>query len=182
MAVRAAPTPGTISRNRFMTGVFGGIFTVIGLVYIVEVLRYLYPKGGSDTPPLPVMLSADGVTPKSGTTLPWSNGVAGPFYYPMVANASVVVGMFVEQKVVNGRLTADNLRAVEQTCTHLGCPVAWVPNPTNPVEPAGRFECPCHGSQFHRNLSVAHGPAANPLHEHEFTLSGNIMTILKRKS
>jgi Rieske Fe-S protein len=165
-----------------MTGVFSGLFTVIGIVYVVEVIRYLYPKAGSDTPPLPVTLGADGVTPRGSTTLAWSNGVAGPFYYPTVPNASVVVGMFVEQKVANGDLSAGNLRAVEQTCTHLGCPVAWVPNPTAPVESTGRFECPCHGSQFHRNLSVAHGPAASPLHEHEFTLSGNVMTILKRKS
>lgn len=181
MAVRAAPTPGMISRNRFMTAVFGGITALIGLIYIGFIIRYLYPKGGSDTPPLPVKLGADGVTPEGGSLLPWSNGVAGPFYYPTVANKSVVVGMYVAQITANGDLSAGNLRAVEQTCTHLGCPVAWVPTPTNPTEPSGRFECPCHGSQFHRNLSVAHGPAAAPLHEHEFTLAGDTMTILKRK-
>jgi Rieske Fe-S protein len=100
--------------------------------------------------------------------------VAGPFYYPVVPNTSVVVGMFVEQIVPDGRLTADNLRVVEQTCTHLGCPVNWVPADN-------RFECPCHGSQFRRDLSVYHGPAPRPLYEHEFILKGDIMTILKRK-
>jgi Rieske Fe-S protein len=166
-----------------MIGVFSGGVTVIGLIYAGVILRYLYPKAGSDTPPLPVKLSAEGVTPPGSELLPWSNGVAGPFYYPTVPNRSVVVGMYVEQIVANGQLTADNLRAVEQTCTHLGCPVAWVASPTGPPEPTGRFECPCHGSQFHRNLSVAHGPAAAPLHEHEFTYAADTMTmtILKRK-
>jgi Rieske Fe-S protein len=175
MAVRAAARPATVSRNRFMIGVLGGIGTVIGVVYVGAILRYLYPASGSDTPPLPVTLGSDGVTPQGGSLLPWDRGVAGPFYYPTVPDKSVVVGMFVEQKVPNGDLSASNLRAVEQTCTHLGCPVAWVATDN-------RFECPCHGSQFYRDLKVYHGPAPIPLHEHEFTLHGNVMTILKRKS
>src|SRR5690348_10576987 len=174
MAVTSAPSPGTVSRNRFMLGVMGGIGAVIGVVYIGALLKYLYPEGGSNTPPLPVKLADTGVTPEGASELPWNKGVAGPFYYPTVPNKSVVVGMFVEQKVPNGQLTADNLRAVEQTCTHLGCPVNWVATDN-------RFECPCHGSQFNRDLSVYHGPAPDPLHEHEFTLKGDTMTILKRK-
>ena len=181
MAVKAAPKSRMVTRNRFMANILGFVGTIIGVVYIGVVLRYLSPSAGSDTPPLNVGLAPDGVTPEGGTLMPWSNGVAGPFYYPTTVDKSVVVGMFVEQRVPNGQLTAGNLRAVEQTCTHLGCPVAWVPNPTSPTESLGRFECPCHGSQFHRDLSVAHGPAANPLYEHEFSLSGTVMTIRKRK-
>ena len=165
---------GTVNRNRFMIGVLGGIGTIIGVVYVGSILRYLYPSAGSDTPPLAVKLGSDGVTPAGSTLLPWNRGVAGPFYYPTVADKSVVVGMFVAQKDPTGVLTQDNLMAVEQTCTHLGCPVAWIAGDN-------RFECPCHGSQFNRNLSVYHGPAADPLHQHEFTLSGDTMTILKRK-
>jgi Rieske Fe-S protein len=156
-----------------MIGVFSGISTLIGLFYVGVILRALYPKNGSATPPLPVKLSGAGIDPEGGSFLPWQRGVAGPFYYPVTENRSVVVGMFVEQKVPDGRLTADNLRAVEQTCTHLGCPVAWVPQDN-------RFECPCHGSQFNRNTTVYHGPAARPLWTHRFTLSGDIMTIYGR--
>jgi len=41
-------------------------------------------------------------------------------------------------------------------CSHLGCSVALNDN-------AHRFECPCHGSQFHLDGTVLHGPAAFPL-------------------
>ena len=183
MVTIAARTPGAVSRTRFMLGILSGVGTVIGVVYVGAILRYLYPKNGSDTPPLNIMLDANGVTdPQTGSRLPFQNGVAGPFFYPTTTDKSVVVGIFVEKKMADGPLTTNNIRVVEQTCTHLGCPVSWVSNPTGPVEPTGRFECPCHGSQFHRDLSVAHGPANEPLHEHEFTLAGTTLTVLKRKA
>jgi Rieske Fe-S protein len=165
-----------VSRNGFMIAVMGGIGTIIGLFYVGTLLRYLYPKS-SGTPPLEVKLHPDGVIdPASGQVIPFVNGVTKEaFYYPTVPDKSVVVGVFVEQKVPNGQLTTANLRVVEQTCTHLGCPVAWVPGDN-------KFECPCHGSQFHRDTTVAHGPANNPLHEHNFTLNGDTLTILDRKN
>ena len=41
-------------------------------------------------------------------------------------------------------------------CSHLGCSIAL-------NKGANRFECPCHGSQFHLDGSVLHGPAVAPL-------------------
>ena len=41
-------------------------------------------------------------------------------------------------------------------CSHLGCPIAH--NQTD-----GSFDCPCHGSRFHLDGTVLHGPAAYPL-------------------
>jgi Rieske Fe-S protein len=173
MATRAAQPADTVSRNRFMLTVLGGIGTAIGVFYVASILRYLYPSG-ANTPHLTVSLNDQGVVdPTSGTLLPFKNGVAGPFEYPMVADKSVVVGVFVEKISAGGPLATDNLRVVEQTCTHLGCPVSWVATDN-------RFECPCHGSQFNRDLSVYHGPAADPLHTHAFDLSGSNLTIMGR--
>src|SRR6266850_6786850 len=41
-------------------------------------------------------------------------------------------------------------------CSHLGCPIAL-----NSSEQT--FDCPCHGSRFHLDGSVLHGPAPAPL-------------------
>lgn len=165
-----------VSRNGFMIAAMGGIGTIIGVFYVGALLRYLYPKS-SGTPPLEVKVQPDGVVdPASGQLIPFVNGVTKEaFYYPTVPDKSVVVGVFVMKDVANGPLTSPNITVVEQTCTHLGCPVAWVPSDN-------KFECPCHGSQFHRDLSVAHGPANDPLHAHNFTLKGDTLTILDRKS
>ncbi len=43
-----------------------------------------------------------------------------------------------------------------QNCSHLGCSVAFNQN-------AKTFDCPCHGSRFHIDGTVLHGPAAYPL-------------------
>ena len=97
MAIRAAQPAKTVSRNRFMLTVLGGIGTAIGVFYVASILRYLYPSG-SNTPHLTVSLNDQGVIdPNSGTLLPYKNGVAGPFEYPTVADKSVVVGVFVEK-------------------------------------------------------------------------------------
>ena len=126
----------------FMLGVLGLGGAIIGITYIGVILRYLYPKGGSDTPPLKVALANTGITPDGAAEIAFKNGVAGPFYYPTTLDKSVVVGVFVEKKDKNGPLTTENILVAEQTCTHLGCPVTW----TSPMRIS--FECPCHGSQF----------------------------------
>lgn len=41
-------------------------------------------------------------------------------------------------------------------CTHLGCPVHWLQQPEI-------FLCPCHGSVFNGDGTVAGGPAPRPL-------------------
>lgn len=41
-------------------------------------------------------------------------------------------------------------------CTHLGCPVRWLPN-------ADLFLCPCHGGVYYKNGNVASGPPPKPL-------------------
>lgn len=41
-------------------------------------------------------------------------------------------------------------------CSHLGCPVTWLPN-------ANLFMCPCHGGVYNNDGTVAAGPPPKPL-------------------
>jgi menaquinol-cytochrome c reductase iron-sulfur subunit len=41
-------------------------------------------------------------------------------------------------------------------CTHLGCPVKWLPD-------ARLFMCPCHGGVYYQDGKVAAGPPPQPL-------------------
>lgn len=50
----------------------------------------------------------------------------------------------------------DRFVAFSVHCTHLGCPVRWLPS-------ANLFMCPCHGGVYHQDGTVAAGPPPKPL-------------------
>jgi menaquinol-cytochrome c reductase iron-sulfur subunit len=50
----------------------------------------------------------------------------------------------------------DQFTAFSVNCTHLGCPVRWLPD-------ANLFMCPCHGGVYYANGIVAAGPPPRPL-------------------
>ena len=54
------------------------------------------------------------------------------------------------------RESQDNFIAFSINCTHLGCPVRWLPE-------ANLFMCPCHGGVYYNNGEVAAGPPPRPL-------------------
>lgn len=49
------------------------------------------------------------------------------------------------------RLNTNDFIAFSVNCTHLGCPVRWLPE-------AGIFLCPCHGGVYNMDGSYAAGP------------------------
>lgn len=54
------------------------------------------------------------------------------------------------------RESEDRFVAFSIHCTHLGCPVRWMPE-------AELFLCPCHGGVYYRDGRVAAGPPEKPL-------------------
>lgn len=54
------------------------------------------------------------------------------------------------------RTSQTDFIAFEIYCTHLGCPVHWLPAPKI-------FLCPCHGGVYNSDGSVAGGPPPLPL-------------------
>jgi cytochrome b6-f complex iron-sulfur subunit len=58
--------------------------------------------------------------------------------------------------VIHSSTDKSKLVAVNSTCTHKGCTVEW-------KKDAKELVCPCHGSQYKPDGSVAKGPASKPL-------------------
>ncbi len=56
-------------------------------------------------------------------------------------------------------------------CTHLGCPVRWLPQ-------ANLFMCPCHGGVYYSNGTVAAGPPPRPLPRYPVRIQGDLVQIL----
>jgi menaquinol-cytochrome c reductase iron-sulfur subunit len=54
------------------------------------------------------------------------------------------------------RVEGEDFIAFSLNCTHLGCPVRWLPGPE-------LFMCPCHGGVYYKDGIVAAGPPPKPL-------------------
>ncbi len=65
----------------------------------------------------------------------------------------------------------DQFRAFAVNCTHLGCPVRWLPD-------ASLFMCPCHGGVFYQDGKVAAGPPPHPLSEYKVRVNNGQVEIL----
>lgn len=66
--------------------------------------------------------------------------------------------------------SASNLVAVNPTCTHRGCTVAW-------QGAQHKFHCPCHGAEFGPDGKVIKGPAAKPLGTYVAKIEGNSVLV-----
>ncbi len=69
------------------------------------------------------------------------------------------------------RVADDQFIAFSINCTHLGCPVRWLPS-------AGLFMCPCHGGVFYRDGKVASGPPPKPLVTYPVRVNRGLVEIL----
>jgi menaquinol-cytochrome c reductase iron-sulfur subunit len=70
------------------------------------------------------------------------------------------------------RRTADQqFVAFSMHCTHLGCPVRWLPD-------ANLFMCPCHGGVFYADGQVASGPPPKPLNQYPVRVRNQEVQIL----
>ena len=79
-------------------------------------------------------------------------------------------GFIVDSGIIIANSDGDNYVALSSICTHQACTVGYSVQNNN-------FPCPCHGSVFNSNGSVANGPATQPLKQYTVTRDGNILTI-----
>jgi menaquinol-cytochrome c reductase iron-sulfur subunit len=68
------------------------------------------------------------------------------------------------------RDSADGFTAFSVHCTHMGCPVRWLPQ-------AKLFMCPCHGGVYYEDGTVAAGPPPAPLVRYEVRVTNGTVEI-----
>ncbi len=92
------------------------------------------------------------VTFKDASPLPWSG--------PTAQSASWL-----------RRKSEDEFIAFSINCTHLGCPVRWIPD-------SELFLCPCHGGVYNKDGSYAAGPPPKGLTHYPVRVRKNEVEIM----
>lgn len=163
--VRRSETHLTPSRANFMVLVMTAVLGFVSLGYIGALIGYLIPRKGEGARPQDLgALTANGIGDQQ-----FSGGVAGPFVYDATGRGDAQ-GIYIVQK--GGSSSVDVV--LEQTCTHLGCPVAW-------TSASNTFNCPCHGSVFNKSGNRIAGPAPAPLYKHGFRVQNGHLIVEGRQ-
>lgn len=80
-------------------------------------------------------------------------------------------GVTARQAAWMRRQSEEEFVAFAVNCTHLGCPIRWLPD-------ASIFMCPCHGGVFYEDGSVAAGPPPEPLTQYQVRVQQGQVQIL----
>ena len=101
---------------------------------------------------------------------PASGGPAAPAANVIAKTADVPVGSgLIVDKVVVTQPVAGQFKGFSATCTHKGCTVDKIAD--------GTIDCPCHGSKFNLDGSVANGPAQKPLEVQAIAVEGDSIVL-----
>jgi Rieske Fe-S protein len=142
-----------IPRKTFMIGAGFGV--------LAAVLAACTSRGEKPEASAPATSSAP-VSPAPGSAAPASQTIAKTSDVPV--GSGVIVG-----DVVVTQPSAGQFKGFSAKCTHAGCTVNKVAD--------GTIDCPCHGSKFNLDGSVAHGPAAKPLASKPITVQGDSIVL-----
>jgi Rieske Fe-S protein len=114
----------------------------------------------------PEASEATTTAPTSGAA-PATGGTASAAPADAIAKTSdVPVGSgAIFGEIVVTQAAAGDFKGFSATCTHAGCTVSEVAD--------GTINCPCHGSKFNLDGSVANGPATKPLTPEAVTVQGD---------
>ncbi len=166
-----AATPRRVTRRTFIGWWMTAVLTAFAVTGLLPILVYFWPAPpkGQKKGPINVSLS----TPLDQL----QDGTATKILAPTSPNSAFVMadgggdnapgdlafGAFIVK-------SGSNLEVFAQNCSHLGCSI-------NFNQDAKTFDCPCHGSRFHLDGTVLHGPAQNPLSHLTWKQGDNPNTI-----
>jgi Rieske Fe-S protein len=118
--------------------------------------------GGKDKPEDKPAASSEAVT-----TPPPAEAPGGAI--AKTADVPVGSGVIVDDVVVT-QPTAGEFKGFSSSCTHKGCAVNKVAD--------GTIDCPCHGSKFNLDGTVAKGPATKPLESKAVSVKGDSIVLV----
>ena len=109
---------------------------------------------------------ASGDTATTTKAPPTTGGTAPELTNVIAKTADVPVGSgVIVGEIVVTQATAGDIKGFSSTCTHAGCALNEVVD--------GTINCPCHGSKFNLDGSVAAGPATKPLEPEAVSVQGD---------
>jgi nitrite reductase/ring-hydroxylating ferredoxin subunit len=118
-------------------------------------------------------------SPSSGSTPPLPSAtatVAGRVVAVNIESTSPLAAVGSAATVETSRGTfliartgQDSFAVLTATCTHEGCTINGFAD--------SRFVCPCHGSQFNSDGSVANGPASSSLQRYPAQFTDGLLTF-----
>ena len=104
----------------------------------------------------------------SSSSAPESSAAAPGGAIAKTADVPVGSGVIVGDVVIT-QPVAGEFKGFSSTCTHKGCTVNKVAD--------GTIDCPCHGSKFNLDGSVANGPATEPLKAKAVAVQGDSIVL-----
>jgi Rieske Fe-S protein len=117
---------------------------------------------GADKPADDAAASSEAVTTPTPASAP-GGAIA------KTADVPVGSGVIVDDVVIT-QPVAGEFKGFSSTCTHKGCAVNKVAD--------GTIDCPCHGSKFNLDGTVAKGPATKPLESKAVSVQGDSIVLV----
>ena len=152
-----AAAPRRVTRRTFLGWWMAIILTSLTAAGVLPILVFLWPAPPKGQKKGPVNITLD----KPINQL--NDGEAVKFNAPTSPNTAFIMadggGDNAAGDLAFGGFAVKNAGKIDVlaiNCSHLGCSVAL-------NDAAKTFDCPCHGSRFHIDGTVLHGPAAYPL-------------------
>ena len=151
------------SRRTFMMVVIGLISAIVGVALAVPILGTilspLFKKRDIVWTELSKVSDLEKIKPLTPRFI--------PVYFRVKEGWSI--NTLPRQVVVVKDITG-NFYFFSNQCTHLGCPLHWVPA-------REKFLCPCHGGMFNALGKVVGGPPPRPLYRWVHTIEKNTVFI-----
>ena len=138
--------PESEGRRRFLTGLSVVLGTATAVIIAAPALSFVIA---------PLVGKSPRVWRKVGPVANFKVGETVAVSFES-ASAGPQDGIVGHQAAWLRRESEGEFIAYAVNCSHLGCPVRWMPS-------ANLFLCPCHGGVYYSNGDVAGGPPPRPL-------------------